>query len=131
MGIDRASHRLVIGCGNHLAAVVDADSGKVVATFPVGESVDGAGFDAGTRTGFVSAGEGSLTVLHEDTADHWTQLESVPTRRGARTMAVDGKTHEVFLSTAQLGPPPAATAEQPHPRPSIAPGTFVVLVVTR
>jgi YVTN family beta-propeller protein len=131
MGIDRAGHRLVIGCGNRMAAVVNADTGKVTATFPAGESVDGAAFDEGTHLGFVSAGEGWLTVLREEAPDRWTQLANVETRRGARTMTVDTKTHDVFLSTAKLGPPPAPTTEQPHPRPSIEPGSFVVLLLQR
>jgi DNA-binding beta-propeller fold protein YncE len=131
LAFDRKHRRLISGCSNKLAAVVDADSGKVVTTVPIGDGVDANGFDPVTGLAFSSNGEGTLTVIHEDTPDRFTVVENVPTRRGARTMALDEKTHNVFLPTAQFGPPPAATAEQPRPRPAILPNTFVVLVVSR
>jgi len=129
MAIDRKSRRLVVGCGNEMAAWVDADSGKVLATVPIGKGVDANGFDPGTSLAFASNGDGTLTVLREDGPDRLSVVGNVPTRRGARTMALDEKTHAVYLSTAELGPPPAPTAQQPHPRPSIKPNTFTVLVV--
>lgn len=131
MAIDRGHGRLLIGCGNKMAAVVDTATGKVVATPPIGQGVDANAFDPATGLGFASNGEGTLTVLHEDSPDNWSVVENAPTLRGARTMALDEKTHNVFLVTAQFGPPPAATAEQPHPRPSVVPGSFVVLVAGR
>jgi DNA-binding beta-propeller fold protein YncE len=127
--IDRDAHRLFVVCGNKMAAVVDSTNGKVVTTIPTGDRTDGAGFDPGTKTAFSSNGEGTLTVVHEDSPDKFHVVENVTTRKGARTMTVDEKTHRVFLSTADYGPTPAATADQPRPRPSIVPGTFVVLVV--
>ena len=78
---------------------------------------------------FASNGEGTLTIVHEDSPDSFRVVENVPTQAGARTLALDPKTHRVFLSTAQFGPRPAPTAEVPRPRPSIVPGSFVVLVV--
>jgi DNA-binding beta-propeller fold protein YncE len=131
MAIDRKHHRLLIGCSNKLAAVVDSRTGKVVTTVPIGDGVDGTAFDAATGLGYSSNGEGTLTVMHEDSPDHFSVVETVPTRRGARTLALDEKTHAIFVSTAQLGPAPAPTAEQPHPRPTVLPDTFVVLVVRR
>jgi len=131
MAIDRKHHRLLIGCANKMAAVVDTEGGKVVTTVPIGEGVDANGFDPGTELGFSSNGEGTLTVIHEETPDRWSVVENVPTRKGARTMALDEKTHNVFLSTAKFGPAPAPTAEQPRPRPTILPDTFTVLVVSR
>lgn len=131
MAIDRARHRLLIGCANRLAAVVDSDDGKLVTTLPIGEGVDANGFDPGTRTGFSSNGSGTLTVIGEDSPDRFRVLEEVATRRGARTMTLDETTHRVFLATAQFGPPPEATPEHPHPRPPLVPGTFVVLVYGR
>jgi DNA-binding beta-propeller fold protein YncE len=131
MAIDRAHHRLLIGCSNKLAAFMDTGSGKVVATVPIGQGVDANAFDPGTKLGFSSNGDGTLTIIKEETPDHLTVVENVPTRRGARTMALDDKTHKVYLPTAQFGPPPAATAEQPHPRPAILPESFVILVVSR
>jgi len=131
LAIDRKHGRLLSVCSNKLAAVVDTANGKVITTLPIGGGVDAAGFDPGTDLGFTSNGEGTLTVIHEDTPDHFTVVEDVPTRRGARTMALDEKTHTIFLPTAQFGPPPAPTADQPRPRPTILPNTFVVLVVSR
>jgi len=131
MAIDRAHHRLLVGCSNKLAAVVDTESGKVVTTVPIGDGVDANAFDPGTQLGFSSNGAGTLTVIKEETPDKFTVAENVPTRRGARTMALDEKTHNVYLATAKFGPPPAATAEQPRPRPSILPDSFVILVVSR
>src|SRR5258706_64867 len=129
MAIDRKHHRLLIGCSNKLAAVMDTESGKVVTTVPIGDGVDANAFDPGTSLGFSSNGDGTLTVIKEETPDKFAVAETVPTRRGARTMALDEKTHIVYLATAKFGPPPAATAEQPRPRPSILPDSFVILVV--
>lgn len=132
MAIDRKHHRLLSGCDNKMAAVVDTGSGKVVTTVPIGEGVDANAFDPGTDLGFSSNGrDATLTVIHEETPDRFTVAETVPTRKGARTMALDEKTHTVYLVTAQLGPAPAPTAEQPRPRPTILPNTVTILVVSR
>ncbi len=132
LAIDRKHRRLLAGCGNKLAAFVDIDSGKVVATVPIGAGIDAAGFDPGTDLGFTSNGrDATLTVIREQDPDHFTVLDNVPTRPGARTMALDETSHTVYLVTAQFGPPPAATATTPHPRPAVLPNTFTILVVTR
>ena len=132
MAIDRKHHRLLIGCDNKLAAVLNYDNGKVVTTVPIGAGVDANAFDPGTGLGFSSnGGDGTLTVLREESPDRFTVVENVPTRKGARTLALDEKTHTLYLATAEFGPPPAATAEQPHPRPAILPDTFTILVVGR
>ncbi len=128
MAIDRAKGRLFVGCDNKMMAVVDAKTGKVAATIPIGEGVDANGFDSTTGTAFSSNGEGNLTVAREGADGHFV-AETVPTMRGARTMALDEKTHRVFLATAEFGPPPSPTPEQPHPRPSMVPGSFTLLVV--
>jgi DNA-binding beta-propeller fold protein YncE len=127
MAIDRAHHRLFVGCHNQMMAVVDAASGKVIATPPIGEGVDANRFDPETGLAFSSNGEGTLTVIREETPEKFVVVANVPTQRGARTMALDEKTHHVFVATAEFGPPPAPTAERPHPRPSIVPGSFLVL----
>ncbi|MEA2693285.1 MAG: hypothetical protein QOJ16_2672 [Acidobacteriota bacterium] len=129
MAIDRKTHRLLVGCDNEMAAVVDFTTGKVMATPPIGAGVDANGFDPGTSLGFSSNGSGTLTVLSEDAAGNFKVVENVPTERGARTMTLDEKTHRVYLATAKFNPAPAATAEQPHPRPTPVPGSFVLLVV--
>jgi DNA-binding beta-propeller fold protein YncE len=131
MAIDRKHHRLLSGCDNKMAAVVNTDNGKVVTTVPIGAGVDANAFDPGTGLGFSSNGEGTLTVIREETPDRFSVVENVPTRKGARTMALDEKTHTAYLATAQFGPAPAATAEQPRPRPAILPNSFTILVVSR
>lgn len=129
MAIDRKHRRLFVGCSNKMMAVVDADSGKVLKTLPIGRGVDANGFDPQSELAFSSNGDGTLTVVHEDSPDEFSVVDNVATARGARTMALDEKTHNVFLVTAQFGPPPAPTPDRPRPRPSIVPGTFMLLVV--
>jgi hypothetical protein len=91
--------------------------------------VDATAFDDETGLAFASCGEGVLTLVKEDSPGKFSVAENVPTQSGARTMALDSKTHNVFLVTAKFGPPPAATADNPHPRRTILPDTFVVLVL--
>ena len=129
LAIDREARRLFAGCDNKMMAVVNADSGKVITTLPIGEGVDADRFDPATKFAFASCGDGTLTVVHEDSPEKFSVVQSVPTERGARTMAIDLKTHHVFTVTADFGPRPAPTADNPHPRPSILPGTFEVLVI--
>ena len=128
LSMDRKHRRLFVRCANKMMAIVDADSGKVITTLPIGRGVDATKFDAETGLAFASCGEGVLTVIREDSPDKFGVLENVPTQAGARTMAVDRKTHNVVLVTAELGPAPPPTPDQPRPRPAILPGTFVVLV---
>lgn len=109
--------------------VVDADSGKILTTLPIGDGVDATAFDEATGLAFASCGEGVLTVVREESPDTFSVVENVPTQKGARTMALDSKTHNAYTVTAKFGPPPAPTPDQPHPRPSLIPDTFVVLVV--
>ena len=131
MAIDRARGRLFIGCANRLMAVVSAQTGKVVATAAIGSGVDANAFDAGNGLAFSSNGDGTLTVVKADGNDSFTVRQNVTTRRGARTMALDEKSHQIYLVTSDFGPAPAATPEVPHPRPPLVPGTFTVLVVGR
>jgi len=131
LAIDRKHRRLFAGCENKTMAIVNADTGKVVATEPIGRGVDATRFDPGTGFAFASCGEGVLTVIHEDSPDQFHVVENVPTQQGARTMELDPKTHDVFTVTAKFGPAPAATADQPHPRPAIMPDSFVVLLLSR
>jgi YVTN family beta-propeller protein len=128
MAIDRKHNRLFSVCGNKKMTVMDAASGKVVAELPIGAGPDAAAFDPDTNLAFSSNGEGTLTVVHQDSADKYSVVENVPTQRGARTMALDPKTHNIFLAAAQYGPAPAATAERPNPRPPMLPNSFVILV---
>jgi DNA-binding beta-propeller fold protein YncE len=119
------------GCSNKMMTVLDLKSGKVVDTVPIGEGVDGNGFDPDTGLVFSSNGEGTITVAKESSAGKFEVLETVTTQRGARTMALDPKTHRIYLPTVGFGPPPAPTADNPRPRPAILQDTFVVLVAEK
>ncbi len=130
LALDRKHHRLFSVCHNKLMVVLNSDNGKVVTTLPIGEGTDAAAFDPDTGFAFSSNGEGTLTVVHEDSPDRFTVVENVPTQRFARTMTLDLKTHRVFLVTAEIGVTPVTT-EQPRPRRSIVPGTFTLLVLER
>ena len=131
LAIDREHRRLFSVCRNRLMAVVDADSGRVLATVPTGAGTDGAAFDPAPASPSPPTARAPLTVVHEDSPEKFSLVGNVPTRRGARTLALDTATDRIYLPTAEFGPTPAATAEQPHPRPSIVPGTFEVLVLER
>lgn len=129
LAFDSAHKRLFAACHNKMVAVVDSSSGKVVTTFPIGEGVDAAAFDPATALVFASCGDGTLTIAHEDSPDSYRVVQTVATKRGARTMALDPKTHRVYLMSAEYGPRPEPTAERPNPRPPILPGTAALLVV--
>jgi len=131
LSMDQKNRRLYAVCDDKISVVVNADTGKVVATPAISDGPDASAFDPETNTFFASCGEGFLSVIHEDSPDKYTVLENVPTKRGARTMAVDTKTHNIFVVTADFGPRPAATADNPHPRPPMLPDSFVVLLVGR
>jgi len=129
LSMDRKNRRLFAGCDNKMMAVVDADSGKVIATPAIGDGVDATAFDEGTGLAFASCGEGVLTVVREESPSKFSVAENVKTQQGARTLALDAKTHQVFVVTANFGPPPAPTPENPHPRRTVLPDSFVALVV--
>jgi len=129
LAMDTKNRRLFVGCDNKMMAVVNAETGKVITTLPIGDGVDADRFDPETKLAFASCGEGVLTVVKEDSPEKFSLVQNVKTERGARTMALDIKKHVIYLVTAKFGPAPAATAQQPHPRPSILPDTFEVLVV--
>jgi hypothetical protein len=127
IAMDTATRRVFSGCSDSKKlAVTDADTGKQVAAPAIGEDTDASGFDPGTKLAFASCREGVLSVIHEDSADKYSVVENVKTEFGARTMALDPKTHHVFLVTADLKQVPP-TAENAHPRPQPVPGTFRIL----
>ncbi|MGA8310343.1 MAG: YncE family protein [Terriglobales bacterium] len=130
LAIDLEGRRLFSVCSNNKMVVVNADSGQVVATVAIGNGPDAAAYDAGKKLAFSSNGEGTLTVVRQDGPDKYAVLENVPTERSARTMSLDTKTHKIYLSAAQLGAAPEATADNPHPRPRIIPDSFHVLVLS-
>jgi DNA-binding beta-propeller fold protein YncE len=128
LALDIETHRL-FSATDKLMVVLDAETGKVITTLPTGDRVDGAGFDPGLKRAYSSCGEGLLTVVQEENKDSFKVLTNIPTQAGAKTISVSSKTHRVYLSTAEFGPTPEKTAENPRPRPTIKPGTFTVLVV--
>jgi YVTN family beta-propeller protein len=103
MAIDRANRRLFVGCRSKVMAVMNADTGHVITTLPIGDHVDATAFDAGTRLIFNSNGEGTVTVIHQDGPDKYSVAETVKTLPRAKTSALDPKTHQLFLSTAESG----------------------------
>jgi len=103
MAMDRANHRIFIGCRSKVMAVVDSESGKVITTLPIGDHVDATAFDEDSRLIFFSNGEGTISVVHQDSADKYSSVETVKTLPRAKTMALDPKTHALFLSTAEAG----------------------------
>jgi YVTN family beta-propeller protein len=128
IAIDVKHHRLFLGCGNKLMVMMDSTSGKVVATVPIGQGVDGSAFDPETQLAFASCGDGTTTIAHEDSPDKLTVVQTLKTERGARTMALDPKTHKIYLPTAQFEPQPEQAAGSPRQRPKMVPGTFKILV---
>jgi DNA-binding beta-propeller fold protein YncE len=131
LALDADHRRLFSTCQNERMIVTDATDGRRVAAVPIGRGPDGAAFDTGSGLAFSSNGEGTLTVVHEDDPEHFSVVGSVPTQRSARTVTLDAKTHRLYLSAAELGAAPPATADRPHPRPTIVPDTFAVLVLGR
>jgi DNA-binding beta-propeller fold protein YncE len=130
ISMDFQRRRLFVGCLNRLMAIVDADQGRVITTVPIGAGCDATAFDAKASLAFSSNGEGTLTVVREDAPDRFI-VEEVATKTGARTMAIDPQKQRIYLVTAEFGPRPAPTADQPNPRPPILPGSFSLLVLAR
>ena len=132
LSMDRVHRRLFAGCGNQKMLVMNADNGEVVATLPIGRGVDATAFDPSTGFAFASNGaDGTLTVIHEDSPAKFSVVENVETQRGARTMALDEKTHNVYLVTASFAASPEPTKDNPRPRPPMLPDSFVLLVYGR
>lgn len=126
MAIDAAHRRIFSGCHNKMMAVMDADTGKVVATPPIGSGIDATAFDPGTGLVFNSCGDGTLSVIHEDSPDQYTVVENAKTQTGARTMALDAQTHHVYLSIADFEPAPEPAPGE-WPRRKMVAGTFGLL----
>ena len=126
LAMDQKNRRLFVGCHNKMMAVVNADTGKVIATPAIGEGVDATNYDPGTGLAFSSNGEGTLTVVKQEGPDKYSVLENVPTKRSARTMGLDLKNHNVVLPAADMNPP-----KEGERWPTMKPGTFVLIVVGR
>jgi hypothetical protein len=131
LAIDAEHEILIVGCHNKLMTFVDGNTGKILGTVPIGQGVDANRFDPATGYAFASCGDGTLTIAHEDSPTSFSMVEMIQTQRGARTMAIDYATHDVYLVTADLGPAPPATKDTPRPRPAIIPDTFTLLILKK
>ncbi|NVO10792.1 MAG: YncE family protein [Bacteroidales bacterium] len=129
LAFDNVTNRLFSVCGNKMIMIVDSQTGKIITSLPIGDGCDGVKFDPELKRIYTSNGEGTMTIIQEEDANTFKVLENLPTQGGARTLAVDLKTHHIFLPTAEYLPAPEATKENPRPRRPIKPETFVVLEV--
>jgi DNA-binding beta-propeller fold protein YncE len=128
LAFDKNTHRL-FSVTDKLMVISDSQTGKVIATVPIGERVDGVMFDPEKRRAYTSNGQGSVTVVEEVNENEFKVIETISTQVGARTIGINTKTHRIYLPTAEFGPTPAATTENPNPRPSIKPESFVILEI--
>ena len=126
-------HRRLFSAGRNpqMLVVMDADNGKVIQSFPISAGVDAAAFEPETGLVFASTRDGMIHVYHEDSADKFSEVETIKTEFGAKTMGLDTKTHNLFVDTADFSAPAAPTAERPHPQRTPVPGTFHLLVYGR
>ena len=132
IAMDIPHRRLFIsGRKPQMLVVMNADTGKVIQSFPITAGADANVYEPETGLLFAATREGVIHIFHEDTPDKFSVVDTVRTEYGAKTLALDTKTHNLFLPTADFGPPPAPTAEQPHPNPAAIPGTFRLLIYGR
>ena len=127
MAIDLDHHRLFLGCGNKLMIVLNSINGGVLHSVPIGQGVDACAFDPGTQYAFASCGDGTVTIVHKDSPEKISVVQTLTTERGAKTMTLDPATHNIYLASAKFEAPsgPSGTG---RPRPKMLPGTFKVLV---
>ena len=129
LAMDVQHHRLFsAGRDPQMMVVLDSDSGKVLQSFPISAGVDAAAYDPATGLIFVSTREGMVHIFHEDSSDKFSEIETVKTEYGAKTMGLDTETHRLFLDTADFGQAPPPSADRPHPQGAPIQGTFRVLV---
>jgi YVTN family beta-propeller protein len=126
LALDSVHHRSFSACANSTMSILDLKTGRSVATVPIGAGVDGAEFDADSQSAFTANGEGTLTVVHEEDPEHFKVAQTLSTALGARTIALDGNRHKLYLPTAVFE---SATTEAGEPKGPVAPGSFFVLVV--
>jgi DNA-binding beta-propeller fold protein YncE len=132
MAIDTQHQRLFSGCRSGVMAISNYAKGTVVATVPIGEGVDGAGYDPKLRDAYASSADGTLTVIHQDSPDKYHVVETIPTGERGRNMGLDQASHRIYIASAKFGPAPAdSTAANPRRRPPMIPGSFTVVVVER
>ena len=127
MAIDAANHRLFVGCRSKSLLVLNAETGQVVATLPIGDRVDAGAFDPETKLIFSSCGDGTVSVVRQETPDQYAVVETIKTRPQSKTMALDPKTHKLFLPGAEYKAPAGGA----RGRPAMVPGSFVMLIFGR
>jgi YVTN family beta-propeller protein len=127
LAMDMINHRLFIVCDNKLMVIMDAISGMVITSLAIGEHVDGCAFDPDLKRIYSSNGDGTLTVIQQESPDNYRVIENVTTQKGARTISIDSYTHHIYLPSAEFGIPLPTSKENPHPHHAIIPGTFVIL----
>ena len=128
IALDATHHRLFSGCHNKMMVMLDTENGKVLGNVPIGAGVDGCAFDEATQLAFASCGDGTTTIAKEEAPNKLSVLQVLKTERGARTMALDARTHRIYLPTAQFAPAPSPSPGASPARPSIVPNTLKVLV---
>ncbi|MDQ6809648.1 MAG: YncE family protein [Verrucomicrobiota bacterium] len=128
IALDATHHRLFATCHNKLMVMLDSQTGKVITNVPIGAGVDGCAFDAGTQLAFASCGEGVTTIAKEQSPDQLTVVQTLPTERSARTMALDLKTHRIYLPSAKFQAAPSPSPGVSPTRPAIVPNTVKLLV---
>lgn len=128
IALDAAHHRLFSGCHNKMMTMLDTEAGKVLTNVPICSGTDGAAFDDSEHLAFASCGDGTTTIAKEEAADKLTVVQTLKTERGARTIALDPKTHRIYLPTAQLQSAPSPSPGQSPARPTIVPNTFKLLI---
>ena len=132
LAMDVKHRRLFIGGRDKTLTIMDADSGKIMRTFPITNGVDTIIYEPDSGLVYVSTRE-AIHLFHEETPEKFAEVETVKTGFGAKTMGLDSRTHRLFLDTADFGPPPSATPEEPHPESErvAIPGTFRLLIYGR
>jgi YVTN family beta-propeller protein len=128
IALDAAHHRLFAACHNKMLVMLDTETGKVVANVPIGAGTDGCVFDDAAQLVFASCGDGTMTIAKEESPEKLTVVQTLKTERGARTIALDPKTHRIYLPTAQFQPPPSPSPGASPMRPTVVPNTLKLLV---
>ena len=128
IALDAAHHRLFATCHNKMMVMLDTETGKVIGNVPIGAGVDGCAFDEATQLAFASCGDGTTTIAKEETPEKLAVVQTLKTEPRARTIALDSKTHRIYLPSAQFQPPPTPSPGASPGRPTVVPNTLKVLV---
>src|SRR3984893_14261594 len=128
MAVDQHNGRLFIGCANRRMVILDSNNGNVIGSVPIGQGPDDSAYDPSTGLVYISNGDGTVSIIRQESPDRYNVLETVKTASGARNMALDLKTKKMFLPLSDREPP---TAQSPNPRGNVIPGSFRVLVFGR